>query len=104
MDAARANDYGAVLRLVEHHVDATTDRPEVIEAAHRIERIAIERSERRKQKIQERWRLGDPIGAYRQIGEMADDFRGTQLEGPLREWSGRVHADLVARGSLVASR
>lgn len=103
-DAARQNDYGAVLRIVEQHFDDKADSAEVVRAAHRIEDIAIQRSERRKLKIQERWKLGDQRGAYEQIGVMVEDFRGTRLERPLREWADRVRADLLARGVIAASR
>ncbi len=103
-DAARANDYGAVLRLVEKHFDAATEAQDVLQAARRVEHVAIERSERRKGKIQERWKLGDQLGAYDLIRLMIDDFRGTQLEPSLREWSDRVRTDLVTRGVLIAGR
>ena len=103
-DAARQNDYGAVLRIVEKHLDAAKDANDVVQAAGRIEKIAIQRSERRKAKIQDRWRLGDQIGAYEQIGVMIEDFRGTQIEAELRGWSDRVKADLVARQMIAASR
>lgn len=103
-DAARQNDYGAVLRIVEKHLDAAKDANDVVQAASRIEKIAIQRSERRKAKIQERWKLGDQIGAYDQIGVMIEDFRGTQIEAELRGWSDRVKADLVARHMITASR
>lgn len=103
-DAARQNDYGEVLRIVQKHLDAAVDTTEVVRAAQRIETIAVERSERRKAKIQDRWRLGDQVGAYAQIGVMIEDFRGTSLERPLREWSERVRADLVARHVIAASR
>ncbi|MFO0933789.1 MAG: TlpA disulfide reductase family protein [Planctomycetota bacterium] len=103
-DAARQNDYGAVLRIVQKHLDAATDTTEVVQAANRIEAIAIQRSERRKAKIQERWKLGDQIGAYDQIGVMIEDFRGTSLERSLKEWSERVKADLVARHVIASSR
>jgi len=103
-DAARTNDYGAVLRIVEKHLDGATEAPDALASARRIEHLAIERSERRKAKIQERWRLGDQVGAYDLIRHMVDDFRGTQLENSLREWSDRVRTDLVTRGFLVAAR
>jgi peroxiredoxin len=103
-DAARQNDYGAVLRIVQKHLDAATDTTDVVKAAQRIEAIAVDRSERRKAKIQDRWKLGDQVGAYDQIGVMVEDFRGTSLERPLKEWAERVKADLVARHVIAASR
>lgn len=100
-ELARRNDYGGVLRLVEGHFDETVHAAEVVAAAHRIERIAIERSERRKQRIRDRWALGDPAGAYEMLLSMVEDFRATTLERPLREWSERVRADLASRGQLA---
>ena len=50
------------------------------------------------------WKLGDQVGAYELIRKIVEDFRGTQLEAPLREWADRVRADLVTRGMLAAGR
>lgn len=100
-ELARRNDYGGVLRLVEAHFDEVAHAADVVSAAHRIERIAIERSERRKQRIRDRWALGDQAGAYEMLLSMVEDFRATSLERPLREWSDRVRADLASRGQLA---
>lgn len=95
--AAARNDYGEVLRIAQAHLDEASNPAPVVAAASRLERIAIDRSERRKWKIQDRWRLGDQVGAYHQILAFVVDFHGTSIESPLREWAERVRADLVAR-------
>jgi peroxiredoxin len=75
--AARANDYGLVLRLVEGHLDAAKDGPEVVSAATRIRAVARTRFDRRVARVRGRWSGGDRAGALREARAVETDFAGT---------------------------
>ncbi len=96
LGAARANDYGQVLRVAQAHEDPSANAPDVVAAAKRLDEIARVRAAARLARIERRWREGDPRGAYESLIRMTEDFRGTDLERPLAERCHRVYAYLLA--------
>ncbi|MCC7137303.1 MAG: TlpA family protein disulfide reductase [Planctomycetes bacterium] len=102
-DAAARNDYGAVLRVVEAHLDADADPADVVAAARRIQTVAKRRCETREARIEERWSRGDRVGAYEALVVAAEDFHGTTCAAHLEA---RVKAvrDYLVREGIVSVR
>jgi peroxiredoxin len=95
-DAARANDYGEVLRRLEAKTDADSTG-ELAAARSRVRAIARARFENRVARIRARWRTVDYRGAYAEVRALAHDFRGTELEGWTDAWVRRYEASPVVR-------
>ena len=93
-DAAAKNDYGAVLRLVEAHRDATKEPANVVAAAERIRELCKARWSRRVEKIRARWDGGDQRGAYADAVRFSDDFKDTTFHAPTVKWTKSL-ADLL---------
>lgn len=83
--AAEANDYGAVLRAVEAHLDPARDAAEVVAASRRIQAVAYARFLARASRILAGWSV-DRAAAWRAIDAFVSDFRGTSKEQSLAEW------------------
>ena len=103
-DAAQRNDYGAVLRIVEAHRDATRDSADVVAAANRIREICRQRWTRRVERIQARWSSGDRQGAYADALRFAQDFEGTSFHASNEKWNAALAADLQGPVVVGAAR
>jgi peroxiredoxin len=100
--AARNNDYGLVLRLVEGHLDTTKDGPDVVAAATRIRTIAKTRFARRVSRVRSRWDGGDRAGALREAKSVVSDFANTSESTAAQD----LVSDLERRanGARIATR
>jgi peroxiredoxin len=100
--AARANDYGLVLRLVEPRLDPARDPADVVAAAARIRSVARNRFDRRVARVRARFDAGDRAGALREARAVVSDFRDTSAFPAARE----LEKDLEQRagGARLATR
>jgi thiol-disulfide isomerase/thioredoxin len=93
---AYANDYGAVMRVVEAHLDAAKETADVVAAARRIHEIAKRRYENRVRRARERWDAGDRAGAWADVKAIVRDFKGTSVERVLQTWAGWFEERMTA--------
>lgn len=85
-EAAGANDYGQVLRLVEAHLDPAKDPHDVVAHAKRIQAIAWGRFTKRSEKLMSVWNTGDHGTAWRLIAVFEADFAGTSVAPNIAKW------------------
>jgi peroxiredoxin len=103
-EAARRNDYGAVLRVAARARPGTADAA----AAERMRAIALRRFENRVRHAQDLWSRADYAGSYAEALAIARDFRGTERATWAATWVARFEETPTVRAlrrtSTVASR
>lgn len=84
-DAAGANDYGLVLRIVEPRLDASKYPSALVAAARRIQAVALEHYAARQRRIAAGMAI-DRAAAWRAVDAFVADFQGTSRAAALAEW------------------